>query len=216
MSYKVAYIDEMDSDIRSFKRSVLLRANEKFEVVAIKPKAEIKETVSVIFENFVDAVVADFRLSEEDPTIHYNGSDLIKEILNIREDFPVFILTSFEDDAVDKGFDVNIVYEKIDVQETSKFFDKVILQIKKYKAKIESAELRILELSDKRKNDLLSNSEEQELLELDSLVEKSLDKKSKLPIDLKISSNSKRLEELLTKADKIIEAIKKKNLNEEN
>lgn len=216
MSYKVAYIDEMDSDIRSFKRSVLLRANEKFEVVAIKPRADISETVSLIFENFVDAVVADFRLSEEDPTVHYNGSDLIKEILNVREDFPVFILTSFEDDAVDQGFDVNIVYEKVDVQETSKFFDKVILQIKKHKAKIETAELKILELTEKRKNTSLTNSEEQELLELDSLIEKSLDRKSKMPTDLKESTNSERLKELLNKADKIIEAINKKNLDEEN
>lgn len=216
MNYKVAYIDEMDSDIRSFKRSVLLRANEKFEVVAIKPRADINETVSLIFENFVDAVVADFRLSEEDPTVHYNGSDLIKEVLNIRDDFPVFILTSFEDDAVDQGFDVNIVYEKVDVQETSKFFDKVILQIKKHKAKIESAELRILELTEKRKNTPLTNSEEQELLELDSLIEKSLDRKSKMPTDLKASTNSERLEELLNKADKIIEAINKKNLDGEN
>lgn len=216
MNYKVAYIDEMDSDIRSFKRSVLLRANEKFEVVAIKPKANINDTVSMIFENFVDAVVADFRLSEEDPTVHYNGSDLIKEVINIRDDFPVFILTSFEDDAVDQGFDVNIVYEKVDVQESSKFFDKVILQIKKYKAKIESAELRILELTEKRKNNPLTNSEEQELLELDSLIEKSLDKKSKMPVDLKATTNSERLEELLNKADKIIEAINKKNLDGEN
>ncbi|WP_179006073.1 hypothetical protein [Winogradskyella forsetii] len=216
MSYKVAYIDEMDSDIRSFKRSVLLRANEKFEVVAIKPKANINDTVSMIFENFVDAVVADFRLSEEDPTVHYNGSDLIKEVLNIRDDFPVFILTSFEDDAVDQGFDVNIVYEKVDVQETSKFFDKVILQIKKYKAKIESAELRILELTEKRKNNPLTNSEEQEFLELDSLIEKSLDKQSKIPVDLKATTNSERLKELLNKADKIIEAINKKNLDGEN
>lgn len=216
MSFKVAYIDEMDSDIRSFKRSVLLRANEKFDVVSIKPKADIHETVSLIFENFVDAVVADFRLSEEDPTIHYNGSDLIKEVLFIREDFPVFILTSFEDDAVDKGFDVNIVYEKIDVQETSKFFDKVILQIKKYKAKIESAEIRILELTEKRKTTPLTNSEEEELLELDYLIEKSLDKKSKIPIDLKDSTNSDRLKELINKADEIIEAINKKNLDGEN
>uniref|UniRef100_UPI004049EDAA hypothetical protein n=1 Tax=Gelidibacter sp. TaxID=2018083 RepID=UPI004049EDAA len=214
MSYKVAYIDEMDSDIRSFKRSVLLRANEKFEVVAIKPKANILDTVTLIFESFVDAVVADFRLSEEDPTVHYTGSDLIMEVLEVREDFPVFILTSFEDDAVDKGFDVNIVYEKIDVQESSKFFDKVILQIKKHKAKIEAAEIRILELIEKGKKETLTNSEEEELMELDSLVEKSLDNKSKVPLNIKISSNAERLEKLLNKADEIIEAVKKKNIDE--
>lgn len=150
MKYKVAYIDEVDRDVRSFKRSVFLRANEKFDVITIKPKTSVEDTVLEVFEQFADAVVADFRLSEEDPTVHYNGSDIIKQVLSIRKDFPVFILTSFEDDAVDKGFDVNIVYEKKDIQSDSKFFDKVIIQIKKHKAKIESAEIRLLELIEKR------------------------------------------------------------------
>ena len=162
MNYKVAYIDEVDSDIRSFKRSVLLRANTKFEVVVVKPKEDINETVKDILDSSVDAIVSDFKLSEEAPNVHYNGSDIINAILEIREDFPVFILTSFEQDAEDKGSDVNIVYEKVDVQESSKFFDKVIHQIKKHKAKIESAEIRILELKEKQKDDTLTMSEEQE------------------------------------------------------
>ncbi|WP_296385364.1 hypothetical protein [Winogradskyella sp.] len=209
MSYKVAYIDEVDSDIRSFKRSVLLRANTKFEVIVIKPNDDINETVKEILASSVDAIVSDFKLSEEAPTVHYNGSDIIKAILDIREDFPVFILTSFEQDAEDKGSDVNIVYEKVDVQESSKFFDKVILQIKKHKAKIESAEIRILDLKKKQEEDSLTMSEEQELLDLDSLVSKSLDKRGYIKEDIRISSNTDRLQELIKKADDIIDAINK-------
>ncbi|MEO0505086.1 MAG: hypothetical protein AAF090_02970 [Bacteroidota bacterium] len=211
MKYKVAYIDEVDRDIRSFKRSVILRANEKFDVVAVKPKPSIEDTVSEVFEHFADAVVADFRLSEEDPKVHYNGSDIIKQVLDVRKDFPVFILTSFEDDAVDKGFDVNIVYEKKDIQSDSKFFDKVVIQIKKHKAKIESAEIRLLELIEKGKQDQLSHSEEQEFLELDELIEGALDKRGMVPEDLKITSNAERLESILKKADEIIKEVKKRN-----
>jgi DNA-binding NarL/FixJ family response regulator len=209
MSYKVVYIDEVDADIRSFKRSVALRANEKFEVIPIKPKEDILETVEEIFSAFPDAVVADFRLSEEAPEVHYNGADVIKEILTIREDFPVFILTSFEEDAEDKGFDVNIIYEKVDVQESSKFFDKVILQIKKHKARIESAEVRIIELQKKLSEESLTSSEEQELMDLDSLVSKSLDKRGFIQENIRISSNTDRLQALIKKADDIIEAISK-------
>jgi DNA-binding NarL/FixJ family response regulator len=209
MNYKVAYIDEVDSDIRSFKRSVLLRANTKFEVVVVKPKEDINETVKDILDSSVDAIVSDFKLSEEAPNVHYNGSDIINAILEIREDFPVFILTSFEQDAEDKGSDVNIVYEKVDVQESSKFFDKVIHQIKKHKAKIESAEIRILELKEKQKDDTLTMSEEQELLDLDSLVSKSLDKRGFIKDDIRVSTNTDRLQALINKADDIIEAINK-------
>lgn len=211
MSYKVAYIDEVDSDIRSFKRSVLLRANEKFEVVSFKPKSSITETVKEIFESHVDAIVADFRLSEEDPTVHYNGSDVIREILNIRKDFPVFILTSFEDDAIDKGFDVNIVYEKKEIQESPKFFEKVITQIKKHKAKVEMAEIRLLELIGKRKKEALTYAEEEELIELDSVIEKNLDKKGAIPDDFKKNTNTERLNDLINKTDELIREIKSKN-----
>ena len=61
MNYKVAYIDEVDSDIRSFKRSVLLRANTKFEVIVVKPKEDINETVKDIFAASVDAIVSDLK-----------------------------------------------------------------------------------------------------------------------------------------------------------
>ena len=209
MSYKVVYIDEVDADIRSFKRSVALRANEKFDVISVKPKEDIIETVREIFSNFPDAIVADFRLSEEAPDVHYNGSDVIKEILSIRENFPVFILTSFEEDAEDKGFDVNIIYEKVEVQESSKFFDKVILQIKKHKSKIESAEIRIIELKKIQKDSSLTMSEEQELIDLDSLVSKSLDKRGFIKKDIKVSTNTDRLQALIKKADDIIDAINK-------
>jgi hypothetical protein len=214
MKYTVAYIDEVDSDIRSFKRSVLLRSTEKFDVISYKPRPSINETISEIFENHIDAIVADFRLSEEDPLVHYNGSDVIREILNIRIDFPVFILTSFEDDAIDKGFDVNIVYEKKDIQESSKFFEKVIIQIKKHKAKIELAEVRLIELLKKQNEGEITYLEEEELITLDSFIEKTLDRKSSIPNNFKCNSNSERLNKLIDKTDELINEIKLKKKNE--
>lgn len=214
MKYKVAYIDEQDADIRSFKRSVLLRSAEKFEVFSVKPKSSIEDTITEIFEGDVDAVIADFRLSEEDPTVHYNGSDIVREVLNIRAEFPVFILTSFEDDAIDKGFDVNIVYEKKDIQENGKFFEKVILQIKKHKSKIENAELRLKELIEKRQKGPLNNREEEELIELDSMIEKTLDKRNSIPPDFKTITNTEKLNELINKTEELIKEVKSKKENE--
>ena len=55
MSYKVAYIDEVDSDIRSFKRSVLLRANTKFEVIVIDNHSNdnkfVESTIKIFGKN---------------------------------------------------------------------------------------------------------------------------------------------------------------------
>src|SRR5579859_1864900 len=106
--FKVAYVDESPPDIRRFQRF----ARNYFEVIAFAPKIQKESTVEDILDSHVDAVIANFDLSEQDPTIHYNGADLVSLVLEQRESFPVFILTSYEDDAVSQGDDVNIVYEK--------------------------------------------------------------------------------------------------------
>ena len=106
--YKIAYIDESDADIRLFQRFSF----NYFDVIPFIPKDSIEETCNDILESHVDAVISDFEFSEQLSTVHYDGTDLISLFLKKREHFPVFILTSYEDDAISKGDDVNIIYEK--------------------------------------------------------------------------------------------------------
>ncbi|NJO89976.1 MAG: hypothetical protein HC831_14280, partial [Chloroflexia bacterium] len=106
--YKVAYIDESEADIRRFQRF----SYNHLDVVPFIPKVSIEETCNDILESHVDAIIADFEFSEQLSTVHYDGTDLVSLFLKKREGFPVFILTSFEDDAISKGEDVNIIYEK--------------------------------------------------------------------------------------------------------
>ena len=64
-----------------------------------------------------------------------------------------------------------------------------------------------------KKSEPLLQSEEQEFLDLDKLIEGSLDKRGIVPEDLKINSNAERLESILKKADEIINEVKKKENN---
>ena len=109
--YRVAYIDESEADIRKFQRSSF----NYFDIVPIVPLPSFDETIEKIMESNVDAIIADFDLSEQNPEIHFDGTALVRKILKNREGFPVFILTSFEDDAISSGDDVNIVYEKMEL-----------------------------------------------------------------------------------------------------
>ncbi|MFN8251187.1 MAG: hypothetical protein U0V75_04835 [Ferruginibacter sp.] len=204
--YRVAYIDESDVDIRKFQRF----ARNYFDVTAFKPNRIKEVTVSNILESHVDAVIADFDLSEQNETIHYTGADIVSLILEAREMFPVFILTSYEDDAVSQGEDVNIVYEKSEMANGEKFLERVKTQIEKYYNKLDEAEKRLLNLIEKGKTAKLDAQEEKEIAELDSLIEKSLDKKIIIPDKIKNASEEDKLGDLLKKVDELAKKLEKK------
>ena len=203
--YKVAYVDESDSDIRRFQRF----ARNYFEVIPIKPDREIENTASAILESQVDAVISDFDLSEQDERIHYNGDELVVSILKERDLFPVFILTSYEDDAVSKGEDVNIVYEKNEMVKGENFLERVKNQIEKYYNRLAMAESRLLELIEKGKKTNLDAVEEKELTDLDSLIEKSLNKKTVIPDKIKEDLEEDKLGKLLKKVDELAKRLEK-------
>lgn len=205
--YKVAYIDESDADIRRFQRF----ARNYFEVIPFKPKADKATTAGEILNSNVNAIIVDFDLSEQDETIHYNGADLVSFILLNREMFPVFILTSYEDDAVSQGEDVNIVYEKNEMSNGEKFLERVKTQIEKYHHRLEEAEKRLLELLEVKKQRKLDALEEEELIRLDSQIEKALDKPSRIPDKIKEVEESTDLSLLLKKVDELAKKLEDKN-----
>lgn len=204
--YKIAYIDESEADIRRFQRFSF----NYFEVIPFIPKASIEETCNDILESHVDAIVSDFEFSEQLSTVHYDGTNLVSLFLKKRENFPVFILTSFEDDAISKGEDVNIIYEKKEMDEGEMFLERVKAQIEKYKHKLEADENRLLELIAESKKRKLDAAEMEELAELDSEIEKALDKESRIPNILRDDKESSDLSELLKKVDELAKKLDSK------
>jgi hypothetical protein len=205
--FRVAYIDESDEDIRKFQ----FFADNYFEIVPFKPIPNIEELVVEILQSGVDALVIDFDLKEEDASIKYNGADLVNAYTERREGFPVFILTSYDEQAIEKGDDVNIVYEKKEMYEKNeKFLEKIFQQIKKYHKRIEEAEEELLRLVQLRKESKATLDDEKEILRLDHFIESSLDKQSSVPQEFKELSNAQRLSEILSKVDELLNKVEKK------
>lgn len=204
--YKIAYIDESNADTRKFQRF----SNNYFDVIPFIPKDNIEDTCNEILESHVDGIISDFDFSEQLSTVHYDGTDLVSLFLKKRENFPVFILTSFEDDAISKGEDVNIIYEKKEMDEGEMFLQRVKAQIEKYKHKLETEETRLLELIAESKKRKLDAFEMQELSELDSKIEKALDKESQIPNILRDDKEATELSELLKKVDELAKKLDKK------
>ena len=203
MKYKIAYVDEDQTDIRRFQRFSF----NYFDIIPIIPKDSIEDTCQEILEHHVDAIISDFDFAEQLTTVHYDGTDLVSLFLKKREGFPVFILTSYEEDAISKGEDVNIIYEKKEMDEGEMFLERVKAQIEKYRHKLEMDETRILELIAQSKKRRLDAVEMEELSELDSKIEKSLDKESRITNLLRDDKEASELSELLKKVDELAKSL---------
>jgi hypothetical protein len=216
--YKIAYIDEVSEDIRDFQRF----ASDIFDVIPILPiggEDGLDKLLNSILENHIDAVVVDHNLIEFDKTatINYLGNDVVNMILERLEGFPVFVLTSYDEDAIDNNEDAKIVFEKKlmyaskeqpELFESGIKFKKLInKQIEKYKVRLEEAEKKLLELINLSKERQLDAFEEQELIKLDGEIERSLDKESQIPDKVRKMIEEDKLSELLNKVDDLAKKL---------
>lgn len=210
-TYKILFIDEDESE-----RDKFLEYSEEFEgihVEAITPPEKIDDIVLRVLDGEINAVVSDFDLRDKGPSAAtYYGDELIEEILEIKPNFPVFILTSHEPKALEHSQSVYYVFDKKLMNDKDKtFLNKVEKEIRNYYDKIEKwkEEFAILKL--KKIKSKITSKEEERLLELDTLLEKTINHKSSIASQVK-TNQKQTLEALIKKTDDILSQIKS-NLN---
>ena len=174
--------------------------------------------MGIIEEIKPDAIVTDFKLNDIKIdikyTVKYNGIELIKSIRGQMDDFPCFVVTSFDDDAVNDTDDVNLVYIK-DVLKTKKdndkakvtFAERIISQIDKYQSKIGNAKKELMTLLDKRKAGNATAPDEEKIIELDTFLEKTYDNTFVVPKEMKKMSNLDRLNTLINQVDELLKKL---------
>ncbi|WP_373072221.1 hypothetical protein [Sulfurimonas sp.] len=214
MDYRILYIDEVQGDRHDFQSYVELNSDEgKFQVDAIEPEENLEEFIEKINNENYDAIITDHQLGEEKPSIQYDGVELVQAFLKVRLDYPCFILTGWEDDAIRDGYDVNIVYPKgiksitrsnVDKHQAV-FIDKIENQIKHHKDKISALESEYKELLNK---ETLDSFEDDRLVELDTMIEKMTNQSSSIPKDLKKRNNLDELHKMINNTDTLIERLK--------
>ena len=207
--HKVAYVDENNRDIQNFQR----RVYEILDVLPFFPKPDIDEFVEELLTSGAEAFIVDFRLNEyrtdvEYP-INYDGTEVVEKILAIRKGFPCFVLTSYDGDAIQKTSDVNYVYPKnILVPEKqpgqTSFGEKIRIQIEHYQTSLENKTNRFLELLEKSEKTGLSEAEENELLKIDSFLEKSINNHDALPDERKKQFAIEKIDNLLASTHELL------------
>ncbi|WP_337982981.1 hypothetical protein [Lysinibacillus sp. C5.1] len=203
MMYRIAYIDDEEDLVRQFQINTM----EDFDVIELELRSDITEMQECIISSDISALVVDFLLNDTKPEIHYNGVELVEKIIGLREDFPIFILTSHEIEAENTSINPDVVYSKALVnQDPNRFNRKIKRKIENHNKEIEDARSELLELIAKSAD--LTLTEEERLIELDGFLEKSSNKITAIPEHAKELSYNKRLTELIDKTEQLLKAIK--------
>ncbi|WDE11860.1 hypothetical protein [Thalassomonas haliotis] len=203
----IVYIDEEHDQLADFQADAELSGLFE-EIYLLEPKSNLDEMVTEILELKVDAVISDFALNEA-KVINYNGDQLLNAIQDIRHNFPCFLRTSYEDDAVSNSFDVNRVYvkeESMELHSESNLFKRVAAQISAYHRRFEAIKLEHINLRHKLAKEGLNSQETDRLIELDDLIESLLSAETKTPTEVKKLALSK-FDALMNSTDKLINDI---------
>lgn len=180
-------------------------ADVKFDVVEIEPTSSMEDITSLIIDQKIDAVLIDYNLSSY-ATIPYTGVQLAKYIQEKFLEFPLFILTSYEDELYEQ--EIFDAYQIFDFErylseplERVELHYKLIEQVTKYRKQIELWESEIKRLlPEKGKNAEVDTR----ILELDSKLEKSIDGHSAIPNTVKSTLQSNKIDELIDKIDSLL------------
>ena len=212
--YKILFVDEVAADTRRFQRYVKRKdTNKDFELIVMTPENTLEHFLNQIKDKKFDAIITDHKLHEENASISFDGLDLVKAIVDEKINFPCFVLTSYDDEAVADGEDVNIVYIKglmdADAENRAQatFLDKIKNQILHYRKRISDAEKELLALVEKSNTQDLNANEEDRLLELDTFIEQS----SALPKHLKGTKNLDALHKMIENTDKLLSNLGQNN-----
>ncbi len=125
-------------------------ADIEFNVIEIEPTPNMEDTASFITDQKIDAVLIDYNLSSY-ATISYTGVQLAKFIQEKFLEFPLFILTSYEDELYEHElFDAYQIFDferyLSEPLERVELHYKLIEQVTKYRKQIELWESEIKSL----------------------------------------------------------------------
>ena len=168
MKYKILFIDEEKDQHDNFL-DYMDKIEDKVEVKCLYPEENIEAMIQVFEDEHPDAIVTDHQLNEIKTEIQYNvsynGAELVNAYRDIRPNFPCFVITSYDNDAISTSKDVNLVYVKIlmnggEEGAKAKFHDKMVEQIDKYKKSIDEAQSELTSLVQKKQDKGLTLHEE--------------------------------------------------------
>lgn len=189
---------------------------DEFEVHIVEidqfPK-EVSGIWQTITEADADAVIVDYRLNESG-VLPYTGESVLREIRKHNQYLPVFMVTSYEDNAIQECDEVQIIRGKNvlnTAENLSKFKHLIKAAVERYQNKKAECEETILTLSRKiDKGESLTETENAAKFDAE-LYLASLDLDSSVRANMINQKTSQQMTDMLQLAKSIVEHLEKKS-----
>ncbi|CAG5083084.1 hypothetical protein [Parvicella tangerina] len=206
--YRLGYIDEDEGQRNSFYQFL----KDDFEIIlfSITDETELDSLVEEIFQSGIDMLVLDFRL-DETGLVNFNADSLVDKIQERNLYYPLVILTSHEEDAMDHISNANLINGKEEMlgSKVQLFKQKLNKIVSGYQAKVMEAESELETLEEKRQNEGLDAKEEDRYVELNSYLDKTMTAKSRISRTFYSEDTNKKLDDLIEKTSEILSKIEK-------
>lgn len=209
---RLGYLDEDKGNRNTFFRVF----KKDFEVIMLEDNSRLSSVDMVIdeIENLkLDVLAVDFRLADGG-WVSFNGDEVIKAIWNQRRYFPVFMLTSYVSNAMEKMDNVFLVNDKDGLSDAT-----MVAQLKKqisssvdtYHRIVEEKNKRLKELVEAQRKGQINDEEEKELLSLNVEMNFMDPVSNPLTPDMMQTSSVKELHEMVDLTRALLKSIKGNN-----
>lgn len=203
INYIIGYLDE-EEQWRLTARNGL---KSDFKIVVLDLPQTPDMVWPAIIENKLDALIVDFRLFESGE-VTYNGNDVIVEVQKHNKHFPLFVMTSYENDAFSQCEDVLIIRDKSMFQkeeELYRFKQTLKSRLDSYYKKKDECRRRLLALN---KQDNLTQPQKEEKFK-NELYLSELDLDNAPALNLLSSGYTESMESILRLAEDISSSLKR-------
>lgn len=163
--FRLGYLDENKSNRTTFARQF----GNDFDIFMFEDMnkvASLNSLLETLEDKHLDALAVDYQLSGNGVP-SYDGDEVITFLEQHKKYFPVFMVTSYVDDALDKMNDVFLVNAKDRLDDDAyrnDLIDKVKKAVESYHRRVETIEEKARVLECKQKSDTGLTDEEEKLL----------------------------------------------------
>ena len=207
--YKLGYLDDDKGNRTSFARQF----EKDFDLYVVEDLNEVmtfEDLMEVVEKENLYALAIDFQLAATGD-IPYNGDEVVEYFNKHKKYFPVFMVTSYVSDALNRMYDVYLVNDKGKVENDEyrgQLIQNVNNSIVAYQRRISAIQDKAMTLEEKQKTDEgLSLEEEQELLNLHLELNAIDPKANPVSAEQLKTKPLKELQELVQNSRKLLNSI---------
>jgi len=189
---RIGYIDE-DKLSRDMFGDLIDDFLSEYEYVELEPASSLEAMMSHIWSEDLSSLVIDHKLNTS-----FNGADIHDEVIKLRRDFPTFIFTGNDNDAIEHSSDPRHIYSKSfpsNDDNKTKFSLVIKATTEKYWEKVDKAEKRLITLCSLDEH---SSKELAEIVELDNYLEANFGgAKKPIPKEFKALTQTEYIKSLI-------------------